>query len=216
MTQVFIFGASTAYGVGAESGGWGDLLKQSLHAKMYGEGGVGEKYEVYNFAQPGATIEFVLVTAIEQLKFYRRSGNVIAAVLVGGNNIKAENEPDNFVSSIEEYEQIMSQLIEKLKDSVDELIMLDVPPVDEAKTNPKPNPLTGGKSYFQNDRIILFNHALMKLCDKYGVHHIDLTVDPKEWAAKHLSVDGLHPNQAGYRYIFEQLSPEVEKLLHND
>lgn len=213
MTQVFIFGASTAYGVGAESGGWGDLLKQSLHAKMYGKDGIGEKYEVYNFGYPGATIEFVSVSAIEQLKLYRRSGKVVAVVQVGGNNIKAENEPDNFVSSIEEYEQIMSRLIEKLKDNVDELILLDIPPVDEAKTNPKPNPLTGGKSYFQNDRIILFNHALMKLCDKYGVRHIDLTVDPKEWVEKYVSVDGLHPGQAGYQYLFEKLSPEVEKLL---
>jgi lysophospholipase L1-like esterase len=215
MKQVFIFGASTAYGVGAETAGWADLLKQSIHAKMYGSEGVGEKYEVYNFGYPGAAIEFVLVSAIEQLKFYRRSGKVIAVVQVGGNNVKAQEEPDNYVSSLEEYEGLMSQLIEKLKENVDELIMLDIPPVDETKTNPKPNPLTGGKSYFKNDRIILFNHALMKLCDKYGLHHIDLTIDPKEWVATYVSRDGLHPSQAGYQVIFEKLLPEVEHLLED-
>jgi lysophospholipase L1-like esterase len=213
MIQIFIFGASTAYGVGAEVGGWGDLLKQSLHRKMYGKDGIGEKYEVYNFAQPGATIEFVIATAPSQLQFYNRADKVIGVVQVGGNNVKASDKPDNFVSSIEEYEQLMSQLIEKLKDHVDELLMLEIPPVDEAKTNPKPNPITGGKSYFQNDRIILFNHALMKLCSKYGVHHVNLTTDPKEWATTSVAADGLHPNQHGYQRIFDKVSPVVEKLL---
>ncbi len=108
----------------------------------------------------------------------------------------------------------MSMLIEKLKEHVDELVVLDVPPVDESKTNPETDLTTGRKAYFQNDRIILFNHILMKLCHKQGIHHIDLTVDPKEWAAKHLSADGIHPNQAGHRYIFEKVSsPEIKKLL---
>jgi lysophospholipase L1-like esterase len=214
MTQIFIFGASLAYGVGAEKSGWADLLKQSLHAKMYGKDGMGEKYELYNFAQPGVGIEFVLVTAIEQLKFYRRTGKVIAIVQVGGNNAKAEDKPDNFVVSVEEYEHLMSQLLEKLKDNVDELIMLDMPPIDDRMTNPKINPFTGRKSYFQNDRLVLFNHSLMKLCAKYGVGHVDLTIDPEEWKkGSNIAADGFHPNQKGHQHIFEKLSPVIEKLL---
>jgi lysophospholipase L1-like esterase len=214
MTQIFIFGASTAYGSGAELAGWGDLLKQSMLTKMYGKNGVGEKYEVNNFAQHGATIEFVLVVAPEQLKYYRKSGKVIAVVQVGGNNIKANGTPDGFVVSLEEYEGLMSQLIERLREDVDELIMLDaLMPVDESKTNPEVDKTTGRKSYFTNDRIILFNHILAKLCRKYEVHHIDLTINPKEWIKDRVSADGLHPNQAGHRFIFDKVSPVVERLL---
>lgn len=36
MTQIFIIGSSSVYGVGAESSGWADLVKQALHRKMYG------------------------------------------------------------------------------------------------------------------------------------------------------------------------------------
>ncbi len=216
MTQIFIFGASTAYGSGAELAGWGDLLKQSMLTKMYGKDGPGEKCEVYNFAQHGATIEFVLVAAPEQLKYYRKSGKVVAVVQVGGNNIKAKGTPDGFVVSLEEYENLMSQLIERLRVGVDELVMLDaLMPVDESKTNPEIDKTTGRKSYFTNDRIFLFNHALGKLCRKYKVHHIDLTTDPKEWVKDRVSADGLHPNQAGHRYIFDKVSPQIEKLLES-
>lgn len=213
MMQIYIFGASGAYGVGAERAGWADLLKQSLHHKMYGSDGVGEKYEVYNFAQSGADVAFVMVTARELLKYYRRSGKIIVVIAVGGNNSKAEDTPDNFVSSIEEYEQIMSQLLERMKEDVDEIIIVGNTTVDETKTNPKDNPLTGGQSYFTNDRRLLFNQALMKLSHKYGARYVDMNISPAEWQKKYLYTDGLHPNQAGHQYIFEKVSTEVEKLL---
>lgn len=211
MAQIFIFGASTAYGVGAESG-WGDLLKQSIHDKMYSENGIGEKHEVYNFAKPGATVEFVMETAPGQLKQYRRD-EVIAVVQVGGNNAKATGSPANFVSTAEEYGHLMSKLIEKLRGSVDKLIVLTITPVDEAKTNPKHNPLTGNNSYFKNDRIALFNQELAKICSQHDVNLIDVSMEPKEWAAEYLSADGLHPNRKGYRYISEKVVAEVNKLL---
>jgi lysophospholipase L1-like esterase len=158
-------------------------------------------------------VAFVLVAAKEQLKYYRRSGRVIAVIAVGGNNSKAEDLPENFVSSIEEYEQIMSRLLERMKEDADEVIVVGNSTVDEAKTNPKPNPLTGGQSYFTNDRRILFNHALLKLCHKYKAHFVDMDISPDEWKEKYLYTDGLHPNQAGHQYIFEKVSAEVEKLL---
>ncbi|HKU18741.1 MAG TPA: GDSL-type esterase/lipase family protein [Candidatus Saccharimonadales bacterium] len=213
MAQVYIFGASSAYGVGAEHSGWGDLLKQYLHSKMYSSDGIGEKHEVFNFAYPGAGADFVIVTAREQLKFYRRSGKVIAVISVGGNNSKAEETPDNFVSTVEEYKQLMSQLIERMKEDVDEVILVGSGAVDEAKTNPKPNPLTGGKSYFTNARREMFEHKLVEVCRKHEAHFVPVDVTPDEWRASYLYKDGLHPNQKGHEYIARQVWTVVENLI---
>ena len=214
MTQIFIFGASVAYGAKAEKAGWADLLKQSLQAKMYSEHSFGEQYELYNFAQPGAKAEFVLVTHADQLKFYRRSGKIIAIVCVGGNNIKAENKPNIFTSSVKEYGQVMAQLLKKLSDTVDELIVLpSLVAVDESKTKPESDPRTGVRSYFSNDRIVLFNQELKKLSDEVGARYVAIDVSPKEWAEKYLYADGLHPNQAGHQYIFETVIKVVDELL---
>lgn len=214
MVQVFIFGASVAHGVGAKNSGWADLLKQHLNGKMYSASGVGEKYQLHNFALSGAQAEFVIATSGDQLKFYRQGGKTIAIVCVGGNNVKAENDPKNYVSSVEEYAQLMEQLLGKLRQKVDSLLVLPaLVAVDESRTNPKHNPITGDKSYFSNDRIIMFNYALMKLCDRLGAQYVDINVSPEEWVKRYLYTDGLHPNQGGHQYIFEKVANVVDGLL---
>lgn len=115
MTQIFVFGASIAYGVGGETGGWADLTKQKLHTRIYSRLGTGEKCELYNFAKPGEPISFVLDTFKYQLEKYKRSGKVIVLISTGGNNSKAENEPDNFISTPEQYHDEMFQLLTELK-----------------------------------------------------------------------------------------------------
>lgn len=72
MIQFFVFGSSTASGVGGAQGGWADLVKRELYRRMYAPDGVGEKYEFYNFSKAGATIDFVAANAPLQLEQYGR------------------------------------------------------------------------------------------------------------------------------------------------
>lgn len=184
MIQIFVFGSSSSYGVGSQSNGWADFLKEKLHALMYSENGVGEKYELYNFAKPGVTIKFVFETFKYQLEKYRRSGEVVIVVSVGGNNSKAEDEQDNFVSTIKEYEEEMSELLMELNNNSSKVLFVGSGCVDELKTNPKPNPLTGGKSYFSNKRRLEFEYVLKKLCMDIGVAFIETGVSNTEWIEK--------------------------------
>ena len=114
MIQIFIVGSSSTYGVGGEKGGWADLIKQELHTRMYSENGIGQQYEIFNLGKSGAPIRFVLNTFPQQLKDYGRNGKRMVIVSVGGNNIKSETEPDNFVSTLEEYSKEMSELFDLL------------------------------------------------------------------------------------------------------
>lgn len=213
MIQIFLLGSSNVYGVGAENSGWGDLLKQALHKKMYSSGGVGEKYEVYNFSKSGANIGFVLKTFPEQLKEYGRNHKVITVVSVGGNNAKAENKPDNFVSTIEEYSKDMSQLLDMLKKSSNHVIAVSAGYYDESKTNPKHNPLTGGKSYFTNARSKMFSNRFKELCEKRQITLITDGMSEEEWKEKYLFTDGLHPNQAGHQLISQKVLEQLDKIL---
>lgn len=214
MTQIFVLGSSSIYGVGGSNAGWGDLIKQYLHAKMYGENGVGEKYEIYNFGKSGATIDFVKDTFPQQLKDYGRGHKTIVVVAVGGNNTKAQEQPDNFVSTPEEYESEMRELLTMLKQNSNALILVGSNGyVDETKTNPKLNPLTGGRSYFTNSRRQQFNEILKKLCDVIDVQLVDLGINKEEWLEKYVYQDGLHPNQAGHQLIFESVKPLLNEHL---
>lgn len=131
MTQIFIFGASITYGVGAEDAGWADLIKKTVHKRMYSPEGRGEKYEVYNFGNPGATIDFVSRTFKYQLENYQKEGKKILILSIGMNNAKAKGTPENYVSSVEEYKYQMVELLNSLKETIDHIICVGLSPVDE-------------------------------------------------------------------------------------
>jgi len=210
MAQIFIFGSSSAYGVGGCEGGWADMLKRHLHQTMYGENGTGEKDELYNFAKPGVTVEFVKETFPILLKHYRNQEKVIVVLSIGLNNAKATDWPDNFVSSADDFRTAMHDLLTKMKSLVDQIIVIGYPPHDETKTLPKHNPLTGSRSYFCNERTALFEDALKNVCIDLGVKFIGLSTSHKEWVNGCLCLDGLHPNHTGYEKIFRALVSEIE------
>jgi len=213
ITQIFILGSSSVYGVGAENGGWADLIKQSLHQKMYGENGVGEKYEVYNLGKSGAKIEFATKLFPTLIQEYGRAGKIITIVSIGSNNAKAENTPTNYVSSLEEYETQMAEMLDLLKEKSDVVIVVGGGYVDESKTNPKHNPLTGGKSYFTNARRKMFEKKCEDLCDQKNISYVGVELSEKQWQAEYLFRDGLHPNQKGHQYIAERVLGEVGRWL---
>ncbi|MCU0667373.1 MAG: SGNH/GDSL hydrolase family protein [Patescibacteria group bacterium] len=209
MKQFFILGACVAYGVGSSDGGWASLLKQYLHEKMYSSNGVGEKYEVFNFAKPGATIDFVIKTFPEQFNNYGRNENSKIIVSVGGNNSKATGKPDDYVSTLEEYENQVKKLILMLQKYSNNIIFANNGYVDESKTNPKINPFDGSNSYSTNSRRLLFRTKLKQICDEYGVTFADVNVSQKDWIKEYLYKDGLHPNNKGHRLIFEKIKQSL-------
>lgn len=212
MTQIFILGASGVYGVGAEQASWADLVKQAFHKKMYSAHGTGEKYEVYNFGKSGAKIDFVLKAFPALLKAYGRGGKIITILALGGNNAKAENEPDNYVSTLEGYRQEMATLLDLLKKLSSHVIAVGGGFYDEAKTNPKHNPLTGGKSYFNNQRKQQFEACFKELCQEREIPFVNPDVTEDVWKKSYLFSDGLHANQSGHKLISEKVLLQLGKL----
>lgn len=216
MKQFFILGASSVYGVGAESSGWGDLVKQYLHSKMYGTNGVGEMYEVFNFSKAGSTVEFVSETAGWIYAKYSRGGNSVTLISVGGNDAKAENAPHNFVCTPEDFKEKVVKLLEALQQHSKQVVFVSNGFVDETKTNPKPSPFGDGKvSYFTNERRSLFNDITKQICADMGVDFVAVDIDKDTWVNNYLFSDGLHPNQAGYQKVFEVIKPILDTSLDN-
>lgn len=215
MVQIFLLGSSHVYGVGAENAGWADIIKQAIHKKMYSENGVGEKYEVFNFGFSGATIDFVYNSFSEQIKQYgRQNGKTIIIAYIGGNNAKAKGEPNNYISSIEEYMKEMDDLLKFLKMSSDHLMMIGGGFYDESKTNPKISPFDGSKSYFTNARKMKFQECTKKLCLEKNITFVDIGLTENEWKNKYLYKDGLHCNQSGHKFIAEKVLVELNKILN--
>ncbi|MFA5871564.1 MAG: SGNH/GDSL hydrolase family protein [Parcubacteria group bacterium] len=212
MIPIFILGSSSVYGVGAENGGWADLVKQGLHKKMYSKDGVGEKYEIYNFGKSGATIDFVASTFPQQLNDYGRGGKIITIVSIGGNNARAVGQPNNFLSTIEQYTDEMSDLLDLLRKLSSEVIFVGGGFYDEAKTCPKISPFDGGKSYFTNERKQKFESRAKQLCEEREITFVGVDTVEEEWKKKYLYRDGLHANQKGHKLISRNILSVLEKM----
>ncbi len=213
MKQLFFFGASYVYGVGAESAGFADLIKQRYHHKMYGEGGVGETYEVFNFGKSGATVDFVSANVEKLLEMYQREEKGIAVLTIGFNNARAKDQPNNFVCTLESYKQQMSELLDTMKTKTKQLICLGYLFVDEAKTTPEKSPFSGSLSFFYNERIQEFNAIFKALCEEKTITFVEIPVTKEEWLEKYVYEDGLHPNQKGHQLIADTLLPAIEEML---
>ena len=213
MKQLFFFGASCVYGVGASDAGFADIIKQLYHRKMYGDGGVGESYEVFTFGKSGATIDFVSDTFEKLLKMFQREEKSVAVLSIGFNNTRATDRPDKYDCTTESYKQQMSVLLDVIKHKTKHLICLGYWYVDEAKTAPEESLFSGSISYFYNERIQEFNGICKSLCMEKNITFVTIPVAKEEWLEKYLYDDGLHPNQKGHQLIADTLLPVIEKEL---
>ncbi len=211
MTQIFILGSSNAYGAGGKNGGWADKVKLAVHKKLYDKDGLGEKYEVYNFAKSGATTDFVTKTFPSQLEAYgRKKWNKTVILSIGGNDLKAIDTPDNYVSSLAAFAKEMNDLITDLKAHVDQVIVIGYRPYNEQKTMPKLNPFNGRKSFFANKRRSLFDAKLQEICTELKVTFIQNNISEDDWISNYLYEDGLHPNDKGYEIMAKAVLKEIE------
>lgn len=215
--QIFCIGASSIYGVGGTKGSWADLLKLEIHNLQYNKGGIGQVHEVYNLAVPGARIKDCNAKTEVELKVMSKPGRkIISIIQIMGNNALAIGSPDNFESSPEEYRQEMRQFLIMAKKFSDHVICLGATPVDESKTMPIiKDSEKNSKVYMSNERRMLFEPIIGELAEELGLEFLPLHNESllAGWAQNFQYEDGIHPNDAGYVWIYEQIKPKLMPLL---
>ncbi|MGH7157966.1 MAG: SGNH/GDSL hydrolase family protein [Candidatus Saccharimonadales bacterium] len=216
MKTVLIFGASVTHGVGGPDGGWADKLKQWLHQKMYGQDGAGEQCTVYELGVPGNTVrDIVSRFEIETLARLpsKDPEETLIILAAGANDTKAQGKPGNFMFTPDEFATNVQAFIRLAKTHAAHVLCVGTLPVDQAKTQPKRNPPTGGSSYFFNQRLRDFEQELAGVCKKEKVHCLPLfEKTPHDWTKNFVSSDGLHPNDAGHEWIFKQVKRTVQRI----
>ena len=216
MAAILCFGASGTYGVGGQRGGWPEYLKEVLHQAQYGPRGSGEWHEVFNLGVAGHGVDDVSARLSAEVSARRRAiqPKVISIISVGLNDSRAVERSDNFVSTPEAYQEKMSRLFVEARAICDSTLALGFAPVDERRTCPKIQPVTGHKSFFTNERAELFESRLLAAAEEAGVPGLPLFQEAIRagWSDK-LSADGLHPNDAGYQWIAERVLAGIREIL---
>jgi lysophospholipase L1-like esterase len=215
--QIVCIGASSLYGVGGTKGSWADLYKQDLHLRQYKENGEGQVHEIYNLGIPGATIENFLKRIEIDLVSTRKPGRkLITVIQIGGNNTMAIDEPDNYITSPEEFRELSKKFLQKVKGHSDEVLWVGLNLMDQNKVMPIEKDLEKNrKVYFPNERKVIFDKIAQNVCKELGIKHVSL-IDKQQkinWIEKYQYEDGIHPNDVGYKWMYEIIKPEIDKLL---
>ncbi len=215
--QIFCIGASSMYGVGGINGGWPDLLKLDLHKTQYGTNGMGQIYEVYNLAVPGANIQDCLERSEVEISTMSKPGrNIITIIQIIGNNAIAIDRPDNFVSTEEEYRTEITEFLNMITGLSNETICLGTTPNDESKTMPINKEAEKKREvYMSNERKKLFESILAEICDDLDVTFIPLfdRAIADGWFEKYQYEDGIHPNTAGYEWTYKIVKTHLDESL---
>ncbi|HZM64343.1 MAG TPA: GDSL-type esterase/lipase family protein [Candidatus Saccharimonadales bacterium] len=217
MKTLLVFGASITHGIGGEQGGWVDKLKNWLHQEMADVHGAGLQCAVYELGVIGNTtrdivgrFEVETLARIEQ----KDPKNTYILFSAGTNDSKASSKPDNYLYTPDEFATNAQAFIRLAKEYANHVWCVGLVPVDQAKVHPKRNPLTGGTSYFENQRIHRFEEALALACKTEKIPCITLfDTAPTDWTKQYLTADGMHPNDAGHQWIFEQVRPKLRTIV---
>ncbi len=196
MSRICVFGDSTGWGAwDLEKGGWVNRLWLFL-----AENGERET-DIYNLSISGGTTDTILA------RFEAEAKTREADILIfqsGGNDAAYEHKEDNYQVPLDKFRKNIEEIIQRAKKITDKVVFIGFKNVDEAKTKPVP----WVDIYYTNENIEKYSKTMKDVCEERNVLFLNIF----GLLAKEDLDDGLHPNAAGHKKIFEVVK---EFLLEN-
>jgi lysophospholipase L1-like esterase len=204
--RVLVFGASSAQGYWDSQGGWADRLKH-YYDEIQIEDLSQDIPHVMNLGISNDSTSEVLKRLGPECKARMNDKGVAIIIQVGSNN--AAEIGGRLRSSPEKYQIDLETIIKKSEEFTYKILVVGFPAVDETKTNP----ISWADIYYRNENIAEFENAAAEVCDKLDVPFVPLHDHFLNSKDKLNAQDGLHPNDAGHKFIFALVQPELDKLL---
>ena len=205
MKGILCFGDSITFGRGEiPNKSWCGRLKDYFEVK-------GNHNGVYNLGVPGHTSTDLLKRfdseAEGRIRIKRPSDQYLILIAIGTNDCKFDGKPENNTprTTDDQFRKNIKELIIKAKSYQTKLAFIGLPPVDESRTLPYE------ETWFKSERVKLFNDIIKELCEENNILFFDIfDIMIKENYPKLLD-DGLHPNAAGYDFMFKKIKEFLEK-----
>lgn len=187
--SICIFGDSTAWGAwDLDKGGWVSRLWMDIGIRKDDD-----YVEIYNCSVSGGTTNTILERFENEAKI--RSADALI-FQTGGNDASYQATPDNFLISIEKFQQNIEETIRRAKQITNRIIFMDLKNCDESKTMP----VSWIDIYYTNANLLKYLKVMEEVCAKNNVLFLDVApLENNEFE------DGLHPNASGHEKIFKQV-----------
>lgn len=199
MPQILVFGDSEAHGSLDPEGGW------VAHLNRYCEAEALQKpnyyFPVYNLGISGDISTWILDRFERETRArILEERETIFIFQEGVNDAMYLNKEKKNQVAAEEFRSNIAKLLKAARQISGKIVCLGIEPEDEPRLNPIPWYPAGS---YLNRYLKQYNEILREECDKAKVSFIDLAASlPADFAEKY-TVDGVHPNTAGHKMIWE-------------
>ena len=207
MQGILCFGDSITVGRGKTPNiGWAAHLKEYFEA-------LDDYNTVYNLGIEGNTTSDLLkrfdIEASARIQKVRATDKYLVLIAIGTNDCRWINNISENTECISAnaFRENVAELVVKARALEVAFAFVGLPPVDESLTVPYEN------TYFKNERVELFNQIVAETCAAANVPFLDVFSIMSKQNYKEMLDDGLHPNSAGYEFMFQEIKKFIQPLL---
>ncbi|MDP2630130.1 MAG: GDSL-type esterase/lipase family protein [Candidatus Uhrbacteria bacterium] len=195
--NICIFGDSIAWGANDfELGGWTEHLKNNLYTQE-------RSHDVYNLGISGdATTQAIKRINVEASV---RKADVIVFALGINDSAFLKSRGERW-TPLAEFKNNLALLFEAAQKFTEIIIFVGLTPVDESKTMPAP----WAPDYFVDSKTTKeYNAVIREFCEDKKIQFISMddVLTPDDLS------DGLHPNTAGHKKMFEKIQKELHAII---
>lgn len=211
--RVLVFGDSIAEGKYDSHGGWvarfaGHENKAAVE-RIHSE----NKKLVCNVSVSGDTTESVIERFSRELEARYNPDNELLVILAIGSNDSALVD-NRVLTDEQDFVHSYSKLIDMANDYTPSVLLVGLPSVDEPLAESMKD-LFRGKVY-SNNRLNLFEDCIKQVAIERQVPFVKIHDNFLKLQLAHgdmLSPDGLHPNDKGHQFIYDQVRQALDQLL---
>jgi lysophospholipase L1-like esterase len=210
--RVLVFGDSITQGFWDTEGGWVARLRKHYDERQLKDLTNNDEPVIFNLGISGDFTEGVIKRFENEFnaRSWRWPNEEFTFIFAIGINDTITIDGKEW-SRPERYSSELYNLIELAKSKSNKILFIGLTPVDESRANGRP----GKPKMYNNERIILFDNALEKACQRNHVNYLKPyeKIKAEMVNGNKLFDDGLHPNNEGHELIFQLVQPELDKLL---
>lgn len=208
MAQVLCFGDSITLGLWDGQGGWVQRLRTYVEANS-----VTYEHVVYNVGIDGDTSNQLLKRIDHDINLRKYPTGQVVIIAIGTNDSVFRLDTKETDCDEASFSDNLSRLVTLARKHTEKILLIGTLPCEESKMQPMPWS-TKGKSY-SNERLKKFNAVIQDVAKQNKLVSVDMFDEMLSDTYQEMLSDGIHPNDRGHEWIYNQIKPKLMAMLEN-
>jgi lysophospholipase L1-like esterase len=210
--RVLVFGDSITQGYWAIKHGWVDRVRMNYDSSQLQDLDGKDEPTIFNLGISADNSTDILNRIEAEVIARTRPHHQTKPVTIIQTGINdSAGEPTEPQVALQKYKNNLESIIKKVKQLSSKIVFVGFSACDESKTLP----VSWGDHNYSNESIGKYEHIMSQVADENGVDFIPVFDNFKSLLStgEDLLVDGLHPNEAGHKAMYQIIMPKLQELL---